>query len=426
MGTFRSDAAFRRRVLRLLATEFAWGLGTFFALPTTTVPAFLTSRGASPVMVGLMATAMGALPLLLQFFGRDVLDTFGNRRRGVILMHVPIIAPYAVVALIDVVLGGHPAWVIGLTIAVLGVSQVALGVVTPVWLDMISRIIPLEWRGRYFGFSTGAFALGGIAGSAVLFMLERRLGTHVFPVAFGIAAVLFTVSIGLFSTVPFSDAVFEHPREASPLVRITRAVRTCGWRTDFGRLVASYAGVVLAAAVLPFLVVYAMDVRHGLGYPAGVFTRLTVLQALGGAAGAVTLGWMVDHHGPRWPWVAATLVVPVVVLLLPYGGAWPVLAGCTLLAGVLSTHWSVSAPALLELSPDGDKSAYVAVANLVAFVPASVGPMIYGGLIQDVGFAAAFGVAGAAGLAATLPALLIRRRVRGETAPARMVQEESA
>ena len=411
MGLFKSDAAFRRRLFRLLVTEFVWGVGTFFVLPTTTVPAFLTARGATPVIVGLMATAMGALPLLFQFFGRGVLDRFRNRRLGVIRMHIPIILPYAALAVADLLLAGHPRVTIGLCIVFLGISQIALGVVTPVWIDMIARIIPLEWRGRYFGFSSGAFALGGIAGSSALYYLERLAGAYVFPAAFAIAAVFFALSIAMFAAVPVTADVFQHPVELPLLARVGAAARACHWRTDFGRLIASYAGVLLAAALVPFIVVYATDGTRGLGYPASVFTRLTVLQAMGGAASAITLGWLVDHHGPRWPWVCATLVMPVVVVLLPYGGWWPLLAACALLAGALSTHWSISAPALLEFSPDGDKSAYVAMANIVAFVPASLGPLIYGGLIQRAGFEWAFVVAGVAGLAAAVPAMTLRRRV---------------
>ena len=411
MGLFRSDAAFRRRLFRLLLTEFVWGVGTFFVLPTTTVPAFLTARGASPLIVGVMATAMGALPLLFQFFGRGVLDRFRDRRLGVIRMHIPIIFPYVGLAVADLLLGAHPRATIVLCVVLLGISQVALGVVTPVWIDMISRIIPLEWRGRYFGFSSGAFALGGIAGSSALYYLERIAGGYVFAAAFAIAALFFGLSIAMFSTVPVSADVFRHPAELPLRARVRAAARSCHWRTDFGRLIGSYAGVLLAAALVPFIVVYATDGTRGLGYPANVFARLTVLQAVGGAVSAITLGWLVDHHGPRWPWVCATLVIPAVVVLLPHGGYWPVLALCALLAGAMSTHWSISAPALLEFSPEGDKSAYVAMANIIAFVPASLGPLIYGGLIQRAGFEWAFMVAGVAGLAAAVPAMTLKRRV---------------
>ena len=410
MGLFRSDPAFRRLILRLLLTEFVWGVGTFFVYPATTVPAFLTARGAPPILVGLMAMTMGGLPLLCQFFGRGTLDRFKDRRRGMILMHVPVILPYAMMAAADVMLAGHPRATVWLCIGLLGLSQTVMGLIIPVWLDMLSRLIPLEWRGRYFGFSAGAYALGGIAGGSALLWLSRVAGPHVFSLAFAAAAVCLTASIVIYATVPVAPEVFQHPPEPLVLPRIRAAARACGWRTDFGRLIATYAGVSMAATVVPFIVVFAMDGTRGLGYPPGVFARMTVLQAVGGAVGAMVLGWIVDHHGPRWPWICVTLVIPVMAVALPYGRCWPVLAACALLSGILGTYWSVSAPALLEFSPEGDKSGYVAMANIVAFVPAALGPILYGGLIQRAGFTWAFAVAGAAGLAALLPSLTLRRK----------------
>lgn len=410
MGLFRSDAVFRQRVLRLLGTEFAWGVGTFFALPSTTVPAFLTARGCSPAVVGILGVAMVALPLVFQFLSRNVLDRFRDRKRGIILMHVPIILPYFLLAAADVLLGHRPGPIAVSCIALLGISQLAMGVVVPVWLDMVSRLIPLEWRGRYFGISSGAFALGGIAGSAALYYVSALAGARVYSLAFLVAGLCFVVSVAIFSTTRVPADVFDRQGTGSLFERIRAAVQTCGWASDFGRLVVSYGGVLLAAAVTPFVVVYAMDGVRGLGYPETVFAGLTVLQAMGGAVSAVVLGWIIDRHGPRWPWVCATLTIPLVVLLLPFGRNWPVLAVCALLAGVLSTHWSISAPALLELSPEGDKSGYVAMANMAAFVPATVGPLLYGGLAQRAGFEWAFAVAGVSGLAAAVPALTLRRK----------------
>ena len=417
MVMFQSDPVFRNRLWRLLLTEFSWGAGTFFVPPATTVPAFLMARGASPVTVGLMAMSMGALPLLFQFFGRSVLDRFRDRRLGVIAMHIPIILPYPLLAAVDLLLPAHKGLVVALCIGLLGTSQIALGIVIPVWLDMISRLIPLEWRGRYFGFSAGAFAAGGIAGSSALYGLERIAGAYVFPAAFLIATLCFVISISVFSTVTVPASVFDHPPQAPLLRRVRMVARACGRGTDFGRLIASYSCVLAAAGVGSFIVMYAMDGTRGLGYSSSVFTRLTVFQAIGGAVGAVLLGWMVDHHGPRWPWIITTLLIPVAAILLPFGGWWPVLALCALLTGVLSTHWSVSAPALLEYSPEGDKSAYVAVANILAFVPAAIGPVMYGGLIQRVGFASAFCVAGIAGLAATMLAFTLRKRDTTHSTP---------
>jgi MFS family permease len=402
--------ALARCIVLLLLCEFLWGIGGFFVLPSTTIPAFLTAHGARPFVVGVMVTAMGALPLLCQLAGRGLIDRFSNRKRGLILMHIPIIAPYLVVALLDWLPKGSDGLTVALTIALLSCSQIAMGMVIPLWLDMVAQVVPMRLRGRYFGFSTGAFAMGGILGGSALTALEKSLGPAVFRIAFLLAAGFFAAAMLAFAAAPVPEGAFRHG-EALPIgVRLRRALDACRPDTDFGKLVLSYAGVVFAAAIIPFLVVYATDARHGLGYPAGVFGRITLLQAFGGAVGAVFLGWMVDHHGPRWPWIGAALVVPLVMVLIRHGAGWPVLAACSLLAGILLTHWSVSAPALLEFSPAGDKSSYVAIANLIGFAPAAAAPLAYGSLIQRFGYAPAFVLAAVAGLLALIPAFRLRPR----------------
>jgi MFS family permease len=404
------DPVLRKRVVLMLSCEFLWGIGTFFVLPSTTLPVFLTAHGASPLVIGTMATAMGALPLLCQLLGRQIIERFPHRKTGLILMHGPIIAPYFVVAALEWLLKGHPALMVVLAILLLAVSQVAMGMVIPLWLDMVSRVVPSTFRGRYFGFSMGAYALGGILGGTALAALERSLGRDVFVAAFVCAGTFFAAAMAAFAAAPVPESAFYHESVPPLGVRLKRSLGACRLDSDFGKLVWSYAAVSFAAGIIPFLVVYAIDARNGLGYPPGVFGRITFLQALGGGVGSVFLGWMVDHHGPRWPWVAATLVVPTVTVLVVHGAIWPVLAACSLLAGVLLAHWSVSAPALLEFSPEGDKSSYVAIANLIGFVPATVGPLLFGGLIQGWGYSAAFAAAGLIGLLALFPALGLRRR----------------
>jgi MFS family permease len=127
------------------------------------------------------------------------------------------------------------------------------------------------------------------------------------------------------------------------------------------------------------------------------------------------LGWLVDHHGPRWPWVVMTLFMPAVALLYPLGGFMPLFVGCTFVTGMLTTSWAVTAPAMLELSPDGDKSAYIALTNLAALAPATVGPFIMAGLIEGSGYRAAFLATAVAGVLAFFVALTLRGRTTGRS-----------
>ena len=423
MSPIFADRTLRRIVVLLLSTEFIWGVGCFFVPMSTTIPAYVRSLGATPAIIGVLAVTIGALPLMLQLFGRNVVDRFPHRQRGLFYMHMLCIIPYALIAGLDVLIAKrHPVLMIWLTIALLAFSQIVIGLIIPIWIDMVGRVIPPAMHGRYFGSASALFAAGGVLGGLGLTVLQRWLGdAGIFRGAFLMAAVCYTLSMTAFILVPIPREAFEHAPEPSVLARAHKALAASHPRTDFGRLVLSYCAQMLAIAIVPFLVIYATDRHGGLALPAGIFTQMTVWQAIGGAIGGVIIGWCVNHRGPRWPWVAVTLLMPLVVLGYLYGGHLTVLlslhggyllvlACCSLLVGVLTTHWSVVAPALLELSPEGDKSGYIAIANMSGFLPASIGPLVFALLIKDAGYPPAFLAAGGCGLAAFCIALTIRNR----------------
>lgn len=409
IGLF-ADRALRRRIFLMLVTEFLWGAGMYFVLPATTVPSYLASLHASATTIAVMIVVVVSLPLLLQFFGRGILERFSHKKTGIVIMHAFVIIPYGIIPLIDYLLHGqHPQLLITLIIVFLGVSQASISFITPIWLDMLAQAIPLPIRGSYFGISAGCSAIGGIGGGSALLGLQHWLGPAVYRGAFLATSICFTLSIVAFWFAPIPESAFHHPPEPPLLTRLRTAARACHLRTDFGRLIASNALQTLTAAVVPFLVVFAVSAR-GLRYPEGIFSTLTLVQAVGAALASVILGGFVDRHGPRWPWVAVTLIIPVVVLLYPLGGMITILLLCTFLVGALTGHWTVAAPAMLELSPEGDKSSFVSIANLIGLPSAVCGPLIIAALIRGAGFPAAFLFALIAGLLACGVALTIRGR----------------
>ncbi len=423
MTEFWADRRFRRMVALLLTTETLWGLGSFFVLPATTIPAFLHAHHAGPPVIGMMAIAMGALMLPSQLFGRTVVDKFRCRKLGIVCIHVGGLLPYFVIAGFDRVFLLPERWVVALTIALLALSAIILGLVIPVWIDMLAQVIPLEIRGRYFGIASGCFSLGGIAGGTALAGLQRWFPASVFPAAFLAAGCCFSLSMTAFALAPVPESAFAHPPEPPLLPRLRTMLAACHFRTDFGRLVASYSVQALAMTLVPFLVVYATD-AHGLHLPAGIFARMTVWQAVGGAGGALLLGWLTDRLGPRWPWVGITLVIPLVALCYPFARVPAVLWGCSMLIGLLTTHWSASGPAMLEYSPEGDKSGYIAIANVAGFVPGLVGPLLLALLIDGAGYHAAFLAALLAGLLALVLALMIRGRRTAHTRTPQVVNSQ--
>jgi len=415
----------RRRIILLVLTDFLWGVGWYFVSFSTTVAAYLRSLGASTLLLGLLVIIVGALPLLLQLFGRSVIDRFRHRKRGVIILHVSFIIPYFLVAIADLLLArSAPQLLILCVILTMAVAQIIMGLIMPVWLDMVAQVIPAEMRGRYFGLTSGAFACGGILGGLALTGIQQLLGPAVFRGAFALAGSCFLLSMTAFALAPIPETAFVHPPEPSVLSHVRKSLAAVHPRMDFGRFVWSYAVQVFAATVVIFVADFASN-RHGLHYPPAIFSTINLCQAIGGTVGALFLGWLVDRIGPRRPWLAITLVVPLVVCLLPFAGHFPMLVVCSLLTGLLVTHWSVGAPALLELSPAGDKSGYIAVANMAALPSSVLGPLLLARLVDGSGYHAAFLLAAIAGCIALCIALTIRKRAPSQVSLDLPVEVES-
>ncbi len=402
-----------RRVLLLLLTEWLWGAGTYFVLPSTTVPSLLKSLGASAQLVGVMATGMVAIPLLFQLPARRILRRFGGGKRGLIGLHVGYLVVYPCISLLF--LAAHrtaPHIALYGVIALLSISQAFLGIVTPLWIDMIGMVIPSRLRGRYFGVSSAFFAVGGLLGALTLGYVSMRLEPLVFPIAFGVAGVLFALSMTAFACVPIAPEAF-HPDQPLPPLRdqIRHAARLCHPRKPMGKLLLSASFQMCSAAMVPFLVVYATS-STGLGMPASIFGRITVYEAIGGALLSLAAGWLMDRMGPRIPWVFVTLVMPVVALLYPHAHTVHLLFLCSFLVGMLIGHWAVFMPALLLLTPPGDRSITIALVNLVLFIPASLSPLLLGWIIDHHGYPLPFRVCLAAGLLAVLSGLGVTMQVK--------------
>jgi len=387
-------------------TELLWGIGAYLTLVTTTVPAYLRALGASQLLIGAMATGMVALPLLPQFFGRTVLDRFPHRKRALIALHVLLITPYLFIPLADKLLTANRPLLITVVISLLAFSQTILGLVIPVWVDMVGQVIPQALHGRYFGMSAACAAGGGILGGLLLMQLQRLLGAGAYRLAFAGSGVLYLLAMGAFALAPIPETAFVHPAEESVWVRLRNALRAVHPRTPFGRLVSSFAAQALASSVIPFVIVFALD-PAGLRYPPAIVGQFTVWQAVGGMLLSFVLGGLVDRIGPRVPWIAVTTLIPIAMLLALHGFSFWALAAAAVFTGIYGSSWAVSGPAMLSLSPEGDKSGYIAIANVAGFLPAAAGPLLIAQIIAVHGYIAGFSLAAAAGVVAFFLALTI-------------------
>jgi len=413
----------------MLLVEFTWGIGVFVTLSTTTLPTYFTTLSYSKVLA-VTIFLITALPLLMQFFGRSLIEKFKHKKRGLILLHFFVIVPYLVIAYTDsLYFNTNPHLQALIVCVMLAFSQFSIGFIIPVWVDMIAQIIPAHLRGQYFGFSSGFVAIGGVLGGAFQIYFVNTQGNAAFRYCFFTTSIFYILSMMVFSTVPISENAFKHPK-IDNLIQYIKKGFTAFASKNFRLYIISCFLFTVACGIVPYLVNFATDpvavnsLKSGIGLPKEIFSQMTFIQALIGGIGAMIIGIIIDKRGPRRPWLTFILFIPVVLILVPLITNKTVnISGIMLnispaflisvsLLGMMGISWSVTAPAVLEFSPDGDKSSPVALANFTLVPAAAAGPMIMQWVINNYGYKPAFLLSMSIAVVAAIFALFIHERVK--------------
>ncbi len=415
----------------MLLVEFTWGVGMFVTLASTTLPTYFAALHYKNLLA-ITIFLITALPLLMQFFGRSLIEKFKKKKKGLITLHAFVILPYFIIAYTDILfLHSNPSQQAIIVCIMFAFSQFSIGFIVPVWVDMIAQIIPSHVRGQYFGYSSGFVAIGGVLGGAIQIYLVNTLNNTAFRYCFLTTAIFYTLSMCVFAIVPISEDAFNHPKTDN-LIKYFKNGLSAFSSSNFRFYIISCFLYTVAGGIIPYLVNFATDpvifnsIKSGLGLPKEIFSQMTFIQALIGGIGAMIIGIIVDKRGPRRPWLAFILFIPVVLLLFPFISNDTVkLFGILLnvspaflisvsLIGMMGISWAVTAPAVLEFSPDGDKSSSIALSNFTLVPAAAAGPMIMQWIINNYGYKPAFLLSIIIAIVAAIFALFINQRVKRE------------
>jgi MFS family permease len=321
--------------------------------------------------------------------------------------------PYPVLALLIPLLAtSHPILLLWLFFALIGLGTWFGGVGLPAWLDLISRMLPADWRGRFFGF---AAALGGalsVAGAALAaFLLERFVWPTNFALCFGCTGICLVISF-LFIASGREPAATEPPESRDQhaggywrqLPGILRA------DPNFTRYLVATALISASGMATSF---YTIDAKRTLQLSdaaAGVFAVVLLASS---TLGNIIWGYLGDHLGHKRVVVSGgfcTGLAAVVALLVRDSGLGLLGFGLVfLLVGLATSGLQLAAfTFVVDFAPAARRPTYVGLANL-ANVPFTAGAPLVGGIIADhAGYPAVFALALVLAFAGTL---LVQRSV---------------
>jgi len=390
------------------SVEIAWGIGMAFMPLSTVVPFLLRSLGGTELLVGALSTAMilaSALPQLYTVYRSQHMP---RKLAYFIVVHYP-----GCLSVIGIGAATHYAGVLGhqvavwLIVACVAVFGLSMGMVMPLWVDLMAKVLPERARFTLWGWimcaGTGSGLLGAW-GSHRILGDEPNLAGYTWCALVGGAITfagtqLFWWVVEPVNAEPESHETFRHFLDH----HLRRAWESRPLRRLIGsRMLSASAGCMTGA----FLAVAAKE-RFGLAdQESAVFTAAAIVSMIAHGAWVGPVG---DRLGNK----AVMVISPCLVLaasvcaLVAPSPTWFVVA-----FGITGGLWLVDVLSYCGLVMDycrgEDKTSFIAVAGTCVAPVSAAAPLVGGLLVQAYGYGTLFATgAGLAALAAVVSACVI-------------------
>lgn len=366
-----------------------FGVALGFASFGTILPLFVASMTDSATLIGLVPAIHAAGWLLPQLFTASHTSRLRRYKRTVLMMTVHERIPFLGFGLIALLLPkiGLQAGLI-LTFLLLTWQGLGGGFTANPWTSMISKIIPPENRGTFFGIQA-AVANMFISGSAIVagYLLNWYDTPLNFAVCFLIAAVFFTISwIALAFTRELADydkVIDEHPTPFwQGATQILKRDKNFNWFL-VSRFISQFGTMGFS-----FYIVYALRRFQMDEVTAGYFTAtLTIAQMVANAS----MGWLGDRVGHRLMLVvgAVSAVLSSVLAWLAPSLAWfyPIF----LLSGFANVAiWMNGMTMSVDFSDERERPFYIGLTQTLTAPATIIAPLLGGWIADTMGFVNTF------------------------------------
>jgi MFS family permease len=367
-----------------------FGVALGFASFGTILPLFVASMTDSATLIGLVPAIHAAGWLLPQLFTAAHTARLRRYKRTVLMMTIQERIPFlgfAIVALLLPRIGLQAGLVF--TFILLTWQGLGGGFTANSWTSMVSKIIPPESRGTFFG-TQAAVANLFISAAAVGagYLLNWLDSPRDFMACFLIACLFFTIS-WIFLALTREPADYDKVIDENPAPFWQGASRILKRDRNFNWFLAARILSQFATMGFVFYIVYALRRFHMNEVTAGYFTAtLTIAQTIANAG----MGWMGDRVGHRLMLIvgAASAVLSSLLAWFAPSLAWffPVFA----LAGFANVSiWMSGMTMTVDFSDEKERPFYIGLAQTLTAPATILAPLIGGWIADTRGFVSTFG-----------------------------------
>ncbi|MDO8466460.1 MAG: MFS transporter [Gallionella sp.] len=366
-----------------------FGMALGFASFSTVLPLFVASMTTSALLIGLVPAIHSVGWQLPQLFTASHVSRLRKYKQHVLMTTIHERVPFlgfAIVALILPFIGLQAGLII--TFLLLIWQGLGGGFTANSWTSMISKIIPPESRGTFFGMQAGLanlFISGAAIGAG--YLLDILASPWNFATCFLLASLIFALSW-------FALALTREPEDTE---KIIPEEKTHFWDDskkilhndiNFNWFLTTRFLSQFATMGFSFYIIYALRHFNMDAITAGFLTAtLTISQTIGN----IGMGWIGDRIGQR-----AMLILGAFAALLSSVLAWNA-ASITwfypifFLAGLANVSiWTIGMAMTVNFGSESERPLYIGLSQTLT-APATILAPILGGLIADsAGFIPAF------------------------------------
>ncbi|MCA2000713.1 MAG: MFS transporter [Chloroflexi bacterium] len=368
-----------------------FGVALGFASFSAVIPLFVASMTNSATLIGLVPAIHSAGWLLPQLFTASQVSRLRKYKPTVLVMTLHERAPFlglAVVSLLLPVVGVKIG--LALTFGLLVWQGLGGGFTANAWTSMISKIIPPESRGTFFGLQSGLANLFiSISAIGAGYLLDYFDAPWDFTSCFLIAVIFFVVSwFALAATREPEDTEKVIPERKTHFWEDSRKVLARDKNFDWflaARVLSQFGSMGFA-----FHIIYALRDFNMTEVQSGyLIATLTVSQTVVN----IVMGWYGDKVGHR-----LMLIIGAAAAFFASALAW----GATSLAwfypifileGVANVAiWTNSISMTVDFGGEADRPIYIGLSQTLTAPAAIIAPLIGGWIVDAAGFAPTFAV----------------------------------
>ncbi|MBK6791682.1 MAG: MFS transporter [Anaerolineales bacterium] len=372
-----------------LSDGATFGIALGFASFGTILPLFVATMTNSATLIGLVPAIHSAGWLLPQLFTASHVSRLRKYKPTVLMTTIHERVPFLGLALVAFLLNriGTNAGLL-LTFLLLIWQGLGGGITANAWTSMISKIIPPDSRGTFFGMQSGLANLF-ISMSAIGagYLLSAFASPLDFIACFLIASLFFTVSW-------FALAATREPEDTEKFIPEEKthfwddAKKVLNRDTNFNWFLSARILSQFATMGFSFYIIYALREFNMTEVVAGYLTAtLTISQTIAN----IGMGWLGDRIGHRIMLITGAIAAVLSAIL-----AWNATSilwfyPIFVLTGLTNVSlWTISMTMTVDFGTEAERPIYIGLAQTLTAPATIIAPILGGWIVDNAGFQPTF------------------------------------